>query len=50
MTGTFGVILSNYIITNLGKVDVHRIKQDEILDVFDAIKLYDNSILENSFV
>lgn len=38
-----------YIIINLGKIDIHRIRQKEIMDIFDAIKLYDNSIIESSY-
>lgn len=34
----------NFIIINLGKLDIHRINQEEIGDVFDAIRIYNARI------
>ena len=36
----------NFVILNLGKIDIHRIKTAEITDIFDALKMYDDSVLE----
>jgi hypothetical protein len=36
----------NYIIIALGKVDIHHIRQNEIIDIFDGIKIYNNKGLD----
>ncbi|MCF8298798.1 MAG: hypothetical protein K9J13_14715 [Saprospiraceae bacterium] len=40
----------DFIIYNLGKIDIHRIRKDEILDIFDALKLYSNHEIEEDYV
>ena len=34
----------NFIIKNLGKIDIHRIRKEEIFDIFDAMQLYERHI------
>ncbi|MBS2213661.1 hypothetical protein KEM09_19790 [Carboxylicivirga mesophila] len=39
----------NYMILNLGKLDIHRIQREELKDIFDGIVIYDKQFEEEIY-
>ena len=40
----------DFIIMHLAKRDIHRIRKPEIMDIFDALKSYENNLINNDIV
>ncbi|WP_430816572.1 hypothetical protein [Carboxylicivirga sp. RSCT41] len=39
----------NFIILNLGKLDIHRIQKEELKDIFDGIEIYNKQFEEEKY-
>ncbi|MDE5424314.1 hypothetical protein L3073_19050 [Ancylomarina sp. DW003] len=40
----------NFIIINLGKLDIHRIQREELKDIFDGIEIYNKQFEEERYL